>query len=210
MLTQKLLIIIEKIMLGISLAAPIGPVSIEMIKRGLKNGFWAAFSIRLGGAIGNTLCLVITYVGLSQVMGRPIIMNSLGLLGSILLIYMGISTFTKSPVLIDASANINISNKHNGIVWGFYLAVISPVALVFWPGVFAASMQAEGTISFAGFCLNLFVIVGVLLWGAGLSLTLAFGNRVLNKKVISILTKAAALVMIFYGLKYAYCVYMRL
>jgi threonine/homoserine/homoserine lactone efflux protein len=181
-----------------------------MIKRGLRGGFWSAFNVRLGGAIGNTLCLIVTYLGLSQVMGKPLIMNILGLLGSLLLIYMGISTLIKHAIVVDISTNKNNVPHHNGLLWGFYLSVISPVALVFWPSIFAASMNAEGAISFAGFLLNLFVIAGVLIWGAGLSLTLAFGNRILNKTTINILTKVAALLMIFYGLKYAHCVYMRL
>ena len=210
MLSEKLILISGKIMLGVTLAAPIGPVSVEMIKRGLKSGFWSAFSVRLGGAIGNTLCLVATYVGLSQVMGRPLVMNVLGLLGSLLLIYMGISTLVRHAVIVDLSANNNNVPHHNGLLWGFYLSVISPVTLVFWPSIFAASMNAEGSISIEGFLLNLFVIAGVLIWGAVLSLTLAFGNRILNKTTINILTKIAALLMIFYGLKYAFYVYMRL
>lgn len=205
--SSKFLLIFEKLMLGVTLAAPIGPVSIEMIKRGLSNGFWSAFSIRLGGAIGNTLCLIGTYLGLSQIMGHHHVMNTLGLLGAVLLLYMGISTFPKSATVIDLSTPA-IKN-HNGLLWGFYLSVVNPVALVFWPGVFAASMGSVDTLSLSGFLLNLFVIAGVLIWGAGLSLTLAFGNHVLNKKAINNLTKIASLLMICYGFKYAYCVYMR-
>ncbi len=205
--SSKFLLIFEKLMLGVTLAAPIGPVSIEMIKRGLSNGFWSAFSIRLGGAIGNTLCLIGTYLGLSQIMGHHHVMNTLGLLGAVLLLYMGISTFRKSATVIDLSTPA--IKKHNGLLWGFYLSVVNPVALVFWPGVFAASMGSVDTISLSGFLLNLFVIAGVLIWGAGLSLTLAFGNHILNKKAINNLTKIAALLMICYGFKYAYCVYIR-
>jgi threonine/homoserine/homoserine lactone efflux protein len=204
----KLLMVSEKIILGITLAAPIGPVSIEMIKRGLGHGFWAAFSIRLGGAVGNTLCLIVTYLGLSQIMGRPVVMNTLGLLGAVLLLYMGISTLRTNTIGIDFSAQKG--TKRNGLLWGFYLSIISPVALVFWPGIFAASMSAQDTVDFAGFLLNLFVIVGVLIWGVSLSLMLAFGNRFFNKTFITVVTKGAALFMIFYGLKYAYSVYLRI
>jgi threonine/homoserine/homoserine lactone efflux protein len=202
---NKFLIIFEKLGLGITLAAPIGPVSIEMIKRGLRNGFWASFNIRLGAAIGNTLCLIGTYLGLSQIMGNSKIMTILGLFGAILLLYMGITTFRKSATVIDLS--IPTANTKNGLMCGFYLSIISPVALVFWPGIFAASMGSADTINLTNFLLNLFIIVGVLIWGVGLSLVLSFCRNILNKKFINILTKIAALLMIFYGLKYAYCVY---
>jgi len=38
-----MMFVIEKIILGVILAAPLGPVTVEMIKRGLNRGFWAAF-----------------------------------------------------------------------------------------------------------------------------------------------------------------------
>ena len=43
------------------LAAPIGPVSLEMIQRGLKSGFLSSFVVRLGAAVGNLLCLLVSY-----------------------------------------------------------------------------------------------------------------------------------------------------
>jgi threonine/homoserine/homoserine lactone efflux protein len=64
--------ILEKIILGITLAAPIGPVTIEMISRGLERGFWAAFQIRLGAAAGNVLWLVGAFFGLSSLIQYPI------------------------------------------------------------------------------------------------------------------------------------------
>lgn len=202
---SKVLIIFEKIMLGVALAAPVGPVSIEMMKRGLGHGFWSAFSIRAGGALGNTMCLIGTYLGLSQIMGHPQVMDALGMAGALLLLYMGFSTYQKSVVINLSTA----ASQHNGLLWGFYLSIINPVSLAFWPGVFAASIKNNEAINFSGFLLDLFVIVGVLLWGAGLSLVFACGKRILNNNVVNILTKSAAVLMIFYGLKYAYCVYAR-
>ena len=58
--------ILNKILLGISLAAPLGPVNIEIIKRGLAYGFWPAFSVRLGGAITNSVCLLIAYFSIGK------------------------------------------------------------------------------------------------------------------------------------------------
>ena len=209
MLFSKWLLIFEKILLGVTLAAPIGPVSVEMIKRGLQRGFWSAFSVRLGGAVGNTLCLIGTYLGLSYLMAKPMVINILGLLGSLLLLYMGISTLRKNI----AAVNIDDGNiSYNGIKLGLYLAIMNPVALVFWPGIFAVSINPQQLIdvhNISIFLLNLFIIIGVLIWGAGLSLVLAFFGRVLNKSIIGVLTKIAGLLMIFYGCKYAYCVYMR-
>lgn len=32
--------VLSYIVLGLSLSIPVGPINIEMIKRGIKNGFW--------------------------------------------------------------------------------------------------------------------------------------------------------------------------
>ena len=207
-MTTDFAAISEKIILGITLAAPIGPVSVEMIKRGLSAGFWPAFSIRLGGALGQSVFLVCTYLGLAQLMNNPWLLNILGMLGACLLIYMGVTNLRKPAAEFDLSSTTN--NGKNGLLWGLYLAIFNPVSLVFWPGIFAASMSASGeSTSLAGFMLNMLIIVGVLLWGAGLSVTAAFGKKVLNKMLINIITKAAGLFMIGYGCKYAYQVWGR-
>ena len=207
MLEGKLLLILDKLILGIMLAAPIGPVSVEMIRRGINKGFMAAFSIRLGGAIGNFLCLVGAYFGLSQIMKYPVLINSLGLIGAGLLIYMGVTSILKKALDLDLEDR---GNLNNGLTWGFYLAIANPVSLVFWPGVFAAGLDQSIGITFYGFLENLFIIVGVLIWGGGLSLLLGFGHKYLNKKVITMINRISGVAMIFFGCKYLWVIGQRL
>ena len=199
MIETKLLLLSNKLILGLMLAAPIGPVSVEMIRRGLRAGFLSAFSIRLGGAIGNTLCLVGTYFGLSHIMGYPMLVNALGLAGAGLLIYMGLSAFLKKIDTVDLESE---SNVKNGLTFGLYLSVANPVALVFWPGLFAADLDPTSPLTMLGFTENLLIIAGVLLWGAGLSIVLDYGSRFINHKNILIINKISGLCMMYFGLKY--------
>lgn len=199
MLTVNALSYLEKIVLGVTLAAPIGPVSVEMIKRGLAKGFWAAFSIRLGGAIGNTLCLLGTCFGLMHIMKYPFLLNTLGVMGAIFLIYMGICSFVKKNNQVDLEQGKKISN---GIYLGIYLSIANPVALVFWPGIFAATMQNVKSINFSSFAESMLIVAGVLLWGFALSLALEAGNRFCNQRTIKIVTQISAAIMIWFGIKY--------
>ncbi len=192
-------LVLEKLILGITLAAPIGPVSVEMIKRGLRHGFLSAFSVRLGGALGNTLCLVATYYGLSHLLSYDWLLNGLGLLGAVLLIYMGFKTVMKGLKDLDLDAPVNVSN---GLTWGFYLAIANPVAFVFWPGLFAATLDPVVGITLGGFVLNLFIVLGVLMWGLGLSSILAIGHQKLDKRIIVVLSKLAGIIMIYFGISY--------
>lgn len=197
--------IIEKILLGISLSAPIGPVSLEMIKRGLNGGFLMAFIIRVGGSLGNMLCLIAAYFGLGLMSESPQVLNFCGLLGSMVLIYMG------------AKALINRKNHHvrtstardrhtilNGLMTGFILSIVNPIGIMFWLSIFAASMSAENirNASWFGLLENTTIILGVLLWGVFLSSFLELGKKYFTDKMIHRITLCAGILLIVFGFKY--------
>ena len=199
--------IIEKILLGISLSAPIGPVSLEMIKRGLSGGFLSAFIIRLGGSIGNMLCLVAAYFGLGLMNQSPLIMNCCGLLGSVVLIYMGAKAFLdKRNHKLKSVANTPPKTILNGLLTGFVLSIANPIGIMFWLSIFAASMNAEHVTASSWFGLleNSTIILGVLLWGIFLSSFLELGKRYFTDKMIHLITLCAGLLLIGFGGKYGW------
>lgn len=208
-------IIMTKIILGISLAAPIGPVNAEMIKRGLVSGFWGSFSVRLGGAVANSICLLVAYFGLGKLIQHPIILLIVSLIGEIIIIYMGTSTIIRSMSKnfmssIDnrVSLEVNQTKKHysirNGLMVGMALAFTSPVGLMFWLGTFAATMQQEATtkVCLYNLLINFFIIAGVLIWGAFVSLILHFGSKIIDQKKLRIVSALSGLILIYFGVKY--------
>ncbi|NCP62378.1 MAG: LysE family transporter [Alphaproteobacteria bacterium] len=199
--------ILKKLVLGMTLAAPIGPVSVEMIKRGLSHGFLAAFSVRLGGALGNSLCLLAAYYGLSFLMSYPSLFNGLGIVGALLLIYTGYKSLKKTSDDLNFDETTNMTN---GLQWGLYLAIANPFAFIFWTGIFATTLDSTKAVDHHIFFENLLIIAGVLIWGAGLSTVLGFGHRFLNKKVIVRLSQLASLFMLYFGLKYLWVICNRL
>lgn len=200
--------LLQKLLLGVTLAAPIGPVSIEMIKRGLKSGFWAAFNIRLGGAIGNTVCLLGAFFGLSALQGYNWVFTALGILGSILLLYMAVTTLIKAfkPIYIEGPG-LSSSDKHplmQSLVLGLMLAIFNPIGVMFWLGIFANDVDPNQTIGLYEFFINFQIIIGVLLWGAFLSFMLAVGRKSLNPTILRAVTLGSGLVLFYFGAKYGY------
>jgi len=216
MIIENLFLIGEKLLLGVSLAAPIGPVSAEMIKRGLKNGFWAAFNVRLGGAIGNSLCLIAAFFGLSALTDYKMTVSLIALMGAGLLLYMGINTIRKAFKTVDLKTNTDSESKtnylSNSLGLGFILAIANPIAIAFWISLGAAGLNnvniesaspvATG-IDIIGFLQNFLIIGGVLLWGATLSLTLEFGRRFVTDKILKIVTGISGTILLYFGCKYA-------
>lgn len=196
---------LEKIVLGVTLAAPIGPVSLEMIKRGLRNGFLGAFIVRLGGAIGNTLCLITAYFGLGLFIHSGPTLAAFSLAGSLVLIYLGLKSFMdKRSHLLSLKMEIPKYTLGNGLLTGFVLSLANPIAVIFWLGIFAATLNHNDETNLSGLLENFAIIGGVLLWGGLLSSLLELGKRFFNQKLIQIITMTAGVMLVYFGLKYGY------
>ena len=193
---------LEKLILGVTLAAPIGPVSTEMIRRGLKYGFWPAMTIRIGSSIGHCLFLVIAYFAVASIQENRSFLNIVSLSGALMLIYMGCKNlFKESKVDIDNLASESIGALKS--LWlGFVLALVNPVSVVFWVGIFAASVANSD--NDLGLMYNMLIMVGVLLWGIALSTVLTIGKIFLTNRFIKVVVMVSSIVMMCYGAKYEY------
>jgi threonine/homoserine/homoserine lactone efflux protein len=198
--------LIEKILLGITLSAPIGPVSLEMIKRGLNRGFSAAFTIRLGAVMGNILCLLASYFGISALANSDETLALFTLAGASVLVYMGIkSIFDKRSLELRIDNEPPVYRTLNGLMTGFILALANPIAIVFWLSIFAGTIDtSKETTSWIGFLQNFSIIAGVLIWGFFLSSLLEIAKRLFNEKFLRLISKIAGAVLIWFGLKFGY------
>ncbi len=207
-------IILNKILLGISLAAPIGPVNAEMIKRGLAYGFWAAFNIRLGGALTNSICLLIAYFSLGQLAKHQTILLAVSSIGELVLIYMGVTTIIKACSQknfisitnnqIKEQTNTSKPTLKNGLLTGMVLASASPIGIMFWLTSFAATISLDTTIglNITDLLINFFIIVGVLSWGCFVSGLLHFGNKIIGPRSLRIVSGLSGILLIYFGVKY--------
>ena len=81
--------LLQNILLGLSLAAPIGPVNVEIIKRGLNSGFKQAFLTGAGAMCADATYLILIFFGLTSFLNFDFMKIFLGIAGSIILIYLG-------------------------------------------------------------------------------------------------------------------------
>ena len=83
-------ILISYILLGFTLAAPIGPVNSARLDKGIKNGFWHAWMVGVGSMIADGLFMLMVYLGMVHFLEVPIIQIFLWLFGAFILIYTGV------------------------------------------------------------------------------------------------------------------------
>lgn len=191
--------IFEKIILGITLAAPIGPVTIEMISRGLERGFWAAFQIRFGAVMGNFLWLLLAFFGLSSLIAYPLVIKAISFIGSFYLIFIGIKHFKKKSTAKASKTNFNL--EQNGLLVGFMISLVNPIGIIFWLSIFVTTMGGQ-EINIINLAYNLFILVGMLLWGGLLSAFLGWGKHFITNDKLIIISRFAGVLLVLLGLKY--------
>jgi threonine/homoserine/homoserine lactone efflux protein len=117
--------LLQNILLGLTLAAPIGPVNLEIIKRGLNSGFRQAFLTGTGAMCADATYLTLIFFGLTAFLNIALMKIILGVAGSFILIYLGwisakeffhkaASTENKHPQLFIPNRIQRITRRQSG------------------------------------------------------------------------------------------------
>jgi threonine/homoserine/homoserine lactone efflux protein len=187
--------LLRNIILGLSLAAPIGPVNIEIIKSGLMTGFSPAFFIGLGAMTADALYLTLTYFGLSHLFMFPIAKLAIGIIGAAILFYLGAMSIWEAFRKFELKAS-NKSRKH-AYLMGFSIAVSSPMTIVWWVGVFGSVLATASRPLTLLSCYS--IILGAGLWVFSLSAVLQFGKKYVNEKSLRVISVLAGLMLMYFA-----------
>ncbi|MBO1513746.1 LysE family transporter [Metabacillus bambusae] len=198
-------ILISYIFLGLSLAAPIGPVNSARLDKGLKNGFWHAWIVGAGSMVADALFMLLIYLGMVQFLGIPIVQIFLWLFGGFILIYSGIES-----ILGANSVNLTYTRKKDSLskcfLTGFIMSVTSPLSILFWLGIYgsilAKTAQINGTSQLLIYSCMIFV--GLTLWDVFVAgLTTGF-RRFLNDESIKAISIISGVSLLGFGLYFGY------
>lgn len=198
--------IIQKIILGISLSAPFGPLSAEALSRGLKGGFWAAFRVRMGGAIGNLTCLILASLFISYLHKMQLINTYITSIAAVALISLGCKQFRIDTNDVYENYDGYRLSKNSDWFAGLFLAIFNPYGIIWWMSIYTASMtekELSEKPSISAFIDNLYIILGIVIWIFIFSYLVGLIRRRLSTSLLSILTRASSAFIIGYGIYYA-------
>jgi threonine/homoserine/homoserine lactone efflux protein len=200
--------LLQNILLGLTLAAPIGPVNMEIIKRGLNFGFRQAFLTGAGAMCADATYLTLIFFGLAAFLNNTAMKLVLGVAGSFILIYLGFLSakdfFRKTVVSDDKRRFFKYS-----FVAGFALAISSPMTIVWWTGVFGALLasQAHTQANISAFFSCLSILLGCSLWVFSLAAALHWGKKFINERITGITSLIAGIFLIGFGIYFLYRAY---
>jgi threonine/homoserine/homoserine lactone efflux protein len=168
--------------IGLAVAAPMGPVNIMIIHRGVQGGFMSAFVAGLGAVLGDGLYAAIAAFGVTAI--SDTIENHIGaiqLVGGIVLIGFGSNLVFSTPhpeERVDEDTRLSMLGA---AVSSFVLAVTNPALLLGFVAIFAGLDEigrAPDNYALAA-QLTVGVLAGGLLWWFLLaSLVARFRHRI--------------------------------
>lgn len=196
--------ILQNLMLGLTLAVPIGPVSVAVIKKGLMHGFIPSFIMGMGAVCADMTYLLAVYLGLSNIFTLAPVTTATWFFGSSLLLYMGYKSVRdySDGVVFTAPPE----NKQGPFAHGYLLTLLNPMTVIWWLGVFGPilGLSLQSDIQLFTLLNSFAIIAGIILWYLFLSLVLHWGRRFINEKSMGYATLAAGLVLFGFGIIFAY------
>lgn len=174
---------VKGLIIGFSIAAPVGPIGVLCIRRTLEYGRWIGFVSGLGAATADAFYGLVAGLGLTIVTRFLIDQQSwLHVIGSVFLCYLGIRIFFSKPSEEAAKAKGKGRNVFKAYASTFLLTMTNPVTILSFLAIFSSLGMAKNESSIAGLLLVVGVFLGSVFWWLLLSqmaglLAKRVGNR---------------------------------
>lgn len=196
---------LRNLLLGISLAAPLGPAGVAVIRNGLQRGFLAGFLTGIGVTLADTTYLLVVFLGLSSFLEGPAVRTVSLAVGALVLLYLGIQSIRLAGARIETEPIAAASVRHP-LLAGYLVNISNPLAVVWWLGIFGAllgSRSGSGS-RLAALGSSTGILVGILAWHSFMASLTHWGKRVLSRKVSQYVSAAAGIALILFGMWFLY------
>lgn len=153
---------LKGMLLGFSIAIPVGPIGLLCIRTTLVKGFPCGVAAGLGAATADALYSCVAAFGISAV-SAFLMKNTwpLHLFGGLFLLYLGYRFFRSAPV--PAVVKVKGKGLWSAYAATFFLTLTNPLTIVFFAAVFAGIGLGGGSVFAAGLMV-LGVFSGSVLW----------------------------------------------
>ena len=196
----ELELLIKGMIAGLMIAAPVGPVNILCINRTLTSGWKSGVICGIGAAVGDMFYGAVAGFSISLVIQFLVRQQFwINLVGSILLMVIGISYFFKQPKPLTPQNDVG-STVYSNLRLTFLLTLTNPTTVL----SFLAVLAALGVRDHRVWWLTVFLVVGVF-WGSMAwwvllgSIVNHFRDR-FNGHLLLLMNRIAGLAMIIFGL----------
>jgi threonine/homoserine/homoserine lactone efflux protein len=185
---------------GLSIAAPVGPIGILCIRRSLRDGALAGLVTGLGAATADASYGCVAAFGLTAVSGFLIAHKAwIGVCGGVFMGYLGVRTFLALPAPPEQAEMRTVSLLG---AWAstFLLTLGNPATVLSFAAVFAAFGLGISGAAAAGAWLVAGVFTGSAAWWLALSAAVGRLRSRMTEQRMRLINRLSGVILIGFGL----------
>lgn len=199
---------INHFLLGLSLAAPIGPINAAQMDRGIRGGFLHAWLVGLGAMAADGVFMLLVYFGVIHFLSIPFMKTFLLLFGFFILTYIGIESLINSGKIGNEmrSSKESLAKSFSA---GFIMSISNPLSILFWVGIYG-SVLADMIAKYNAKEVLLYssaIMAGILLWDVLMALVASMFRKFLTGRLLAAISIISGLSLIGFGLYFGFEAY---
>lgn len=200
------LIIPIGLLVGVLIAAPVGPVNVLCIQRAIERGFWGGVAAGIGSVAGDGLIALCAGLGVGAVSGAVAAHRGIiQLVGGLALIAFGARLYLSQPKLLMPAGHEAQTASLRDFAWDipqtFFLTITNPGAVLGLFAVFGGvSTFVEVDTTIDVLLMVAAIVAGSLLWWVALSNLIARYRHMLDGKRINQVNRVAGLLLALFGM----------
>ncbi|MBS4213399.1 MULTISPECIES: LysE family transporter [Neobacillus] len=198
-------VFLSYILLGLSLAAPIGPINAAQIDRGIRSGFMHSWLIGVGAVVADGVYMLVVYIGVVKFLDTEFMQTFLWLFGFFVLIYTGVET-----ILNVGKIHMNHYRGKEPLLksffTGFFMSISNPLTILFWLGIYG-SVLAKTAASYDAGRLVLYssaIFIGLLIWDIMMASVASSFRNFLTSRLLVVISILSGLSLIAFGMYFGF------
>ena len=199
--------LVKGFIIGLSVAAPVGPIGVLTIKRTLAEGRLSGFITGMGAACADAVYGAIAGFGLlaisSFLLAHGFIIQ---LAGGLFLSYLGLKSYFSKPATHEATAHAK--GLFNKFMATFFLTLTNPATLLSFFAIFASVGLVSTTVSYlTSSAMVLGVWLGSALWWFILSGIVSYFRGTITPARLVWVNRISGVVFLTFGVYILYALY---
>ncbi|KKK37288.1 amino acid transporter [Mesobacillus campisalis] len=194
-------VFLSYVFLGLSLAAPIGPVNAAQMDKGIKSGFLHSWLLGLGALTADIVYMLAVYMGLVHFLETPFMQSFLWLFGFFVLMYTGIETIIGAGK-VELEARGQSDSGFKSFLSGFLMSISNPLTILFWLGIYG-SVLAKTATEYGTEELILYssaIILGLVIWDLVMAGISSSARMLLTARILAFVSILSGLSLIGFAI----------
>ena len=190
---------IRGLILGFTIAAAVGPITLLVIRRTIEHGHLYGFVSGVGVAAADATYAGIAAFGLTAITSLLLSVHTvLAVVGGAVIVIVGIRTMVTRAATVARDAPRPGLPGALASIYG--LTMTNPLTVVLYVGVFAGIGLAAGSSFLDAAVLTIAVLVGSTLWWVVLTSLVAFASDRVSPRVLTWVNRVSGAALVVFGI----------